>query len=101
MKKLKASEITEPGNYWIFDGENYELAYWDENTIRILNTVAVPTKYNFYKAEPPKVCRWKQQKDYTYTTECGKAFHSVSPGPRDDGFVGCPYCKGDLEIEGE
>lgn len=99
MKKLKASEITEPGPYWVYD---FDVVSDHPHYLSAPPDVFYHTKnFSFIKAEPPKVCRWiVPGLPGRYHTECGSTF-SRARDPNMDDIKRCPYCAGYIEIEEE
>ena len=37
-------------------------------------------------------CEWKQDDDGVYNTDCDHRFEFTAEGPRENGFLFCPYC---------
>lgn len=115
MKKLKASEITEAGDYVAhFPGMAPE-----KISIVIDDGIPQLSKYNcpfslslhmlsdecyFIKDEKPEACVWEEcygtvPMHFWLETSCGKKF-----GPqrlKECDFTYCPYCKGPIEFEEE
>ena len=41
-------------------------------------------------------CRWKEDEDGVWETACNEMFVFEADGPKENGFLFCPYCSGDL-----
>ncbi len=96
MKKLQASEITEPGPYWVYthgsvsDHPDYLDAPPDD--------FYDAERFRFIKAEPPKVCRWEYLGFGVHQTGCDDVYNSDSPESRMN-FTYCPFCGGHIEVK--
>ena len=44
----------------------------------------------------PPPCAWVRYDDY-HRSACGHVFEFAAGGPRDNDFVICPYCGGEIE----
>jgi len=44
-------------------------------------------------------CLWRQDADGNWDTQCGNAYVFIEGGPKDNQFVFCPYCGGELGEE--
>jgi len=48
-------------------------------------------------------CTWTESEDEPIETDCGNAFEFTEGGIKENGFVYCPYCGGEIvqRFEGE
>lgn len=52
--------------------------FWRVETMTVLHEV--------------KVCKWSEDQDSVWDTQCDNRFVFNSDGPADNGFEYCPYC---------
>jgi hypothetical protein len=49
------------------------------------------------KAKKKRKCKWKEDEDGVWDTECGNRFELIEGAPKDNRMKFCPYCGGVLE----
>lgn len=47
------------------------------------------------------VCTWKHDPDGFWRTDCHNGFCFEVDGPKENGFMFCPYCRAKIKVGGE
>lgn len=53
--------------------------------------------YEALAQERERTCEWVNNDDF-WSTSCGQDFCFIDQGPKENGFKGCPYCRGKIEV---
>jgi hypothetical protein len=44
-----------------------------------------------------RICRWKEDEDGLWNTDCGQIFETIDGTPAENKMVFCPFCGAHLE----